>query len=97
MPSAQRDLEEYAAVVAIDSQDRASKWLQEAWEKIFSLSDMPKRFSNVPESNALVGDVRDMLHYSHRIVYRVKESEQVVEILRVWHGARRGLDEIDVD
>jgi plasmid stabilization system protein ParE len=31
---------------------------------------------------------RKILRYSYRIYYDVNESEQKVEVLRVWHGAR---------
>ncbi len=31
---------------------------------------------------------RKILRYSYRIYYDVNESERVVEVLRVWHGAR---------
>jgi len=31
---------------------------------------------------------RKILRYSYRIYYDVNESERIVEVLRVWHGAR---------
>ncbi len=31
---------------------------------------------------------RKILRYSYRIYYDVNETERVVEVLRVWHGAR---------
>ncbi len=32
--------------------------------------------------------VRKVLRYSYRIYYDVDESRQVIEVLRIWHGAR---------
>ena len=32
--------------------------------------------------------VRKILRYSYRIYYDVNEAERIVEVLRVWHGAR---------
>ena len=31
---------------------------------------------------------RKILRYSYRIYYDVNESQRIVEVLRVWHGAR---------
>ena len=31
---------------------------------------------------------RKILRYSYRIYYDVNESQKIVEVLRVWHGAR---------
>lgn len=96
MPSAVRDLEDYADFIAADSPDQAQKWLQGAWKKIFSLAEMPKRFAVIAESDFLVGEIRDLTHHSHRIVYRMKDTDGVVEVLRVWHSARRNLHDNDL-
>jgi len=32
--------------------------------------------------------LREMMHHPYRIVYRVLEHEQRIEVLRFWHGAR---------
>jgi plasmid stabilization system protein ParE len=31
---------------------------------------------------------RKILRYSYRIYYDVNETQQIVEVLRIWHGAR---------
>lgn len=97
IPTARADLEEYADWIAEDSPDQARKWLIEAWETIFSLREMPARFAIIDEAEELGAEVRDVLHHSHRIVYRVREDEQIVEVLRVWHGARRAISQADVE
>ena len=89
MPSAKADLQEYADIVALDSPQRAIKWLDSAMEVILSLSEMPFRYAVIDESKDIGVELRDVVHYSHRIVYRVKEDEGIVEVLRVWHGVRR--------
>ena len=96
MPSAHADLDEYAAFIAKDSQRYAREWLAKAWECIFSLAENPKRFAVLAEAEELHTELRDMLHYSHRIVFWVKEADQVVEVLRIYHGARRPLTEKDI-
>jgi toxin ParE1/3/4 len=35
------------------------------------------------------GRTREVVCRSYRIFYRVRESDQQVDILRIWHGARR--------
>ena len=40
----------------------------------------------MPEEND--EDIREIIFRSYRIVYLVMEKQQVVAIMRVWHGAR---------
>ena len=71
--------------------------LLSGWDKIFSLAENPKRFAVIPEVGEFSQEIRDMNHYSHRIVYWVRDAEQTVEILRVYHGSRRPLTPKDID
>jgi len=96
MPSAQADLEEYADRIALDSEIQARKWLNGAWNLIFSLAEMPSRYSISDESPILNSEIRDVSHFSHRIVFRIIEEDQVVEVLRLWHMARRPISFEDV-
>jgi len=50
----------------------------------------------IAEADELGAEVRDVLHYSHRIVFLVKAADDVVEILRVYHSARKPLTEKDI-
>lgn len=93
MPRAEADLEEAHAFIALDSVPRAEKWLSEALDLILSLRDQPGRFSMVPEYEKLGRHIHDALHYSHRVVFRIREEEKRVEVLRVWHCARGTLRE----
>ncbi len=95
-PSAESDLEEYASWIFQDSPMNARKWLAEAWELIFSLSEMPERFPVAPESPISGSEIRSVPHYSHRVIYRIQAEEETVEILRIWHGARRPVDSSDI-
>jgi hypothetical protein len=56
-------LDEHTAYIAADSRNHAREWLAEAWEKIFSLSNLPKRFAVIPESEELGIELRDMHHF----------------------------------
>ena len=97
MPSAHADLDEYADRIREESAKAARSWLTGAWKKIFPLSENPRRFAIIDEAEVIGAEVRDVVHFSHRIIYRVKESERVVEILRVYHGARRPLASEDFE
>jgi plasmid stabilization system protein ParE len=97
MPAAQVDLDAYTErLAALASRQQAQAWLAGAWEKIFSLAVNPRRFAVIDEAEEIGADVRDMLHFSHRIVYQVRESDQVVEILRMYHTARAPLTAQDI-
>ena len=97
VPMAKYDLREHGDLIAKDSRLHALKWLQEANRLIFSLQEMPHRFAAIAESDEIGADLRDVVHYSHRIIYRINEREQMVEVLRVWHQARRGLQPSDLN
>jgi plasmid stabilization system protein ParE len=92
MPSAVRDMDAYAEFIAKDSPSRAKIWLTGAWETIFSLKDFPQRYMLIVEAEQLQTEIRDVRYFSHRIIYRICEEKQIVEVLRAWHGARASLN-----
>lgn len=91
MPAALLDLEESRAYIAEESERAANRWLEGAWEKIFSLQDDPEKYALIKESEILGRDLRSLHYYSHRIIYWLREREKVVEVIRVYHSARRPL------
>lgn len=93
---AAEDLNEHFELIAEDSHRHADRWLQGAVDVFISLQEMPNRHAAVPESLELGYTVRAVPYHSHRICYRVLESVATVEILRVWHMARRELGEADL-
>ena len=96
-PSAESDLADHFEIIAKDSFDHACHWVETAWTKIFSLREMPTRFALIDESRVLGEPLRSILHYSHRIVYKVDKASNTVEILRVWHQARRDIRPSDLN
>jgi plasmid stabilization system protein ParE len=95
-PSAQFDLEEYSDFVAADSPRHAQVWLAGAWSEIFSLAENAEKFAVMPESIILGTDIRAVHYRSHRIVYRIVASESVVQVLRVYHSARKPFGPMDL-
>lgn len=97
LPSDECDLAEHFETIARDTFERACEWIDTAWTKVFSLSEMPSRFAAIDESLELGETLPSLLHYSHRIIYKVDESSKTVEIVRVWHQARSALRQTDLN
>ncbi|MCB0825296.1 MAG: type II toxin-antitoxin system RelE/ParE family toxin [Armatimonadetes bacterium] len=93
---ASADLEDHFHIISSDSESHAKNWLSEALEKIASLSEYPLRNMISPESSEVGAELRDLLHYSHRIFYQVDDVAGTVTVVRVWHSARRNLAEKDI-
>lgn len=93
---AEIDIEDVVAFIATDSPQAASRWHVDLWELIFSLRDMPKRFTIIPEAEDLEFPYLSAKHYSHRVIFRIDEAKNTVFVVRVYPGARRSLTESDL-
>jgi toxin ParE1/3/4 len=80
------DLAEIVRYIAHDDPVTAERFGFRLIAKAESLGNLPLRGRIVPE--LIQQDCRELLLKPYRIVYRVKESAQLVEVLRFWHGAR---------
>jgi plasmid stabilization system protein ParE len=91
------DAEEYATYVRDVKGDpsAASRWFAGLIETIDSLAFFPERCSVIVER---VGArrYRQLLYFSHRIVFRVDREARVVYVARVYHAARRPLRKADL-
>ncbi len=54
--------------------------------KAEKLDEFPLLGRVVPEFK--IESIREIIHRPYRIVYRVREEQKLIEILRVWHAAR---------
>src|SRR5437016_1366945 len=83
---ANEDLAGLVRYIARDNPDAAERFGLSLIEKLKLLEEHPRLGRVVPER----GDpnLREIIHHPYRIVYRVRETERVVETLRIWHGAR---------
>ena len=84
--TAQRDLWSLVRYIARDSQPRAESFGCRIVARVEMLYEHPRLGRQVPEFNQ--PDLREVLVSPYRIVYRVKDEDQLVEIVRVWHAAR---------
>ena len=88
---AERDLAKLYDDINAEHSDAALKWYRGLKESILSLGERPNRSPVTPES----GKLRHLLYghkpHIYRVIYRVREQQNQVEVLHVRHGARRRL------
>jgi plasmid stabilization system protein ParE len=85
-PRAIRDLEEIVRYISIDNPVRAESFGRELVKKSKMLKGFPDIGRVVPEFGE--PNIRELIHLSYRIVYRVHRDKQLIEVSRFWHGAR---------
>ncbi len=80
---------------------RAEKWLTGLFRVIFSLEEIPARCAVIAEAKELGFPARHLLYGKgrgvHRIIFYIREDEQHVRVLRVWHSSRDAITAADVD
>ena len=83
---ANEDLGGLVRFIARDNPQAAESFGLAILEKLKLLQDHPQLGRVVPERAD--SNIREIIHSPYRIVYRILEAQQVVEVLRFWHGAR---------
>lgn len=83
---ANEDLASMVRFIARDNALAAERFGLALIAKLKLLRDHPKLGRILPERAD--PNLREIIHAPYRIVYRLHESEQVIEVLRIWHGAR---------
>ena len=80
------DLEGIVKFIARDNPPAAIETGNKIIEKSFGLENFPFLGRVVPEFK--IETIREIIHRPYRIVYRVREEQNLLEILRIWHAAR---------
>ena len=80
------DLEGLVTFIARDDPQAAEQFGYAIVAKAEKLDEFPLIGRVVPEFK--IETIREIIHRPYRIVYRVREEQKLVEILRVWHAAR---------
>jgi toxin ParE1/3/4 len=83
MPRAERDLASIYDRIQARSSATARAWYMGLRNAIRGLSRIPARCPMTPEDKNL----RHLLYGKYRIIYRIIERQQQVEVLHVRHGA----------
>jgi plasmid stabilization system protein ParE len=85
-PRAIQDLQEIVRYISFDNPVRAESFGRELIAKTRLLAAFPEMGRVVPEFGE--PNVRELIHQSYRIVYRIEPEKQLIKISRFWHGAR---------
>jgi len=83
---ANQDLAELVLYIAQDNQPAAERFGFALLDKIKILENHPFLGRIVPERDDPT--LREIIHPPYRVVYRVYQDRQLIEVLRFWHGAR---------
>jgi addiction module RelE/StbE family toxin len=83
---ARDDLREIATFIAHDNPPAALKLGELIFARVDTLEQFPELGRVVPERNQ--PNLRELVVKNYRVVYRFRSQAKLVEILRVWHGAR---------
>ena len=85
-PLARDDLRRIVSYVAQDNRAAAIRIGERILSSVEPLKSMPQLGRKVPERQDET--IREIIRGNYRIIYRVREEQNVVEIWRIWHGAR---------
>jgi plasmid stabilization system protein ParE len=94
---AERDLALLYEEIEADSSSAARKWYQGLKRAILGLEDQPCIWPATPEARQL----RHILygrrpHSVYRVIYRIQEKRNNVEVLHIRHGSRRPFNAPDL-
>lgn len=84
-PRAIQDLQEIVRYISFDNPVRAESFGRELIAKTRLLATFPELGRVVPEFAE--AHIREIIHKSYRIVYRVRHAQRIIEVARFWHGA----------
>lgn len=80
------DLEEACRYIARDSEQYARLFAQSVMKTLRAMAKERLPGSIVAEYNR--EEIRERLVHSYRIIVRVRSSQRVLEVVRIFHGAR---------
>jgi toxin ParE1/3/4 len=80
------DLERIVAYIAPHNPIAAARLGNQLLDVALSLCRFPERGRVVPEFRR--PELREIIFRSYRIIYRMNNTDQSLEIVRFWHGAR---------
>jgi toxin ParE1/3/4 len=80
------DLHDLVHTIAADSSERAENFAYRLMQQLDKLHDFPEIGRQVPEQHN--PNIREIIVAPYRVIYRFREREKVIEVVRVWHSAR---------
>ena len=88
-PRARRDLDKIYWYIEADESEAAFRWYVSLENAILSLEENPNRCPPTPETRELRHLLFGNKPHIYRVIYRVLEEQQLVEVLHIRHGAQR--------
>ena len=85
-PASRDDLQDLVRTIAADSPERAESFAYRLMQQMDKLQDFPEIGRQVPEQRN--SNIREIVVPPYRVIYRLRQQEKIVEIVRVWHSAR---------
>ena len=85
-PSARLDLKEIASYIADSRPEASVRFVKSLFNSVEYLTDFPEAGRIVPEFDDPL--IREIIRKPCRIVYRIKQQKNIIEIVRIWHAAR---------
>ncbi len=86
---AERDLALLFGAINAGHSEAAFKWYRGLKKAILSLEERPHRCPETPESSKFRHLLYGRKPHVYRVIYRVTEKPQQVDILHIRHGARQ--------
>jgi len=93
---AERDLVNLYGEINAEHSDAAFEWYRALKEAILSLEELPNRCPLIHRRKRLRHLLYGHKPHLYRVIYRVLESQEKVEVLHIRHGARRRLKASDL-
>lgn len=84
-------------VIDAENSAAALKWFLGLEQLIFSLEVHPYRHPTASESDELRHALYGRKPHIYRVIYRVLEKLEQVEVLHIRHGARKGFTKPDIE
>jgi plasmid stabilization system protein ParE len=93
------DAEDYVQFIRQTKREpkAADRWFHGFVSAVFWLADLPSRCPLIPEIDDFPFELRHLIFYSDRIVFRLDEAAKTVEILHIYHGSRKKIGPADLD
>ena len=87
------DAEDYVRFIREIRKDpeAAERWFRGLVRVIHSLEESPERCPVIPEQAEFSFEIRHLLYFSHRIIFRVDPAARRVIVYRIYHASKQGL------
>jgi plasmid stabilization system protein ParE len=86
---AERDLAHLFAKINAEHSDTALRWYRDLKDAVLSLEELPNRCPLIRGGKKLRHLFYGQKPHAYRVIYRVLQKQERVEVLHIGHGARQ--------